>query len=719
MRRALFTLSLLVVGLCLAPAMGWSQEWPSGHPHQAVEIMLPDTAFDPPPCIGRFVDVACPDNIFANWIELLFVNQITLGCQPPPGHEGEAWYCPDSHVTRAEMAAFLERAMQGTAGWTPGDITEVTTGVDSGLVGGAAAGAADLAIATDGVRTEHIGGGQVTLSKLSAQPSGAGEVLGATGPGGDLAWLAAATGTVTSVGASGGSTGLTFSGSPITSSGTFTLAGTLALASGGTGATTAAGARTSLGLGSMALQNADAVDISGGGIKVPEITATTAFYGDLVGTATAAVSFTGALAGDVTGTQAATTVTRLQGRPVSTAAPSSNQVLKWNGSLTAWTPSADADTQYTAGVGLQLVGTQFSVDPSVLSVPRPGFALTTHDASSNSGYYSSVTVGSDGLPIVAYRAGNDLKVVHCEDLACTSATITAVDVADNAGMYASITIGSDGFAIISYYGHDDDDLKVAHCSNVACTAATIATIDSTGVVGYYSSITIGSDGLGLIAYKDVTSGTLKVAHCDNVACSAATTATIDSTSSVIADIALTIGADGLGLISYRGGAIDVMVAHCSDVTCSTATRATLDTGDAGFGTAIAIGSDGLGLVTYFESVSNELKVAHCSNLACSASTSAVVGSAGGVYPSITIGADGLAVIAYVEANSLTVAHCGNTTCSSSTTTVVDGSGAVYGYTAVTIGTDGFPLVSFCDYTSDDLRVAHCSNVFCVPYHRRR
>ena len=33
--------------------------------------------------------------------------------------------------------------------------------------------------------------------------------------------------------------------------------------------------------------------------------------------------------------------------------------------------------------------------------------------------------------------------------------------------------------------------------------------------------------------------------------------------------------------------------------------------------------------------------------------------------------------------------------------------------------DGFPLVSYCDDTSDDLRVAHCSNVFCVPYHRRR
>jgi hypothetical protein len=44
-------------------------------------------------------------------------------------------------------------------------------------------------------------------------------------------------GTVTSVAASGGTTGLTFTGSPITTSGTLTLGGTLAVASGGTGQT--------------------------------------------------------------------------------------------------------------------------------------------------------------------------------------------------------------------------------------------------------------------------------------------------------------------------------------------------------------------------------------------------------------------------------------------------------------------------------------------------
>ena len=55
-----------------------------------------------------------------------------------------------------------------------------------------------------------------------------------------------ASGTVTSVNASGGTSGLSFSGGPITTSGTLTLGGTLNLANGGTGATTVAQAQSNL-----------------------------------------------------------------------------------------------------------------------------------------------------------------------------------------------------------------------------------------------------------------------------------------------------------------------------------------------------------------------------------------------------------------------------------------------------------------------------------------
>lgn len=67
--------------------------------------------------------------------------------------------------------------------------------------------------------------------------------LAASGGGGG----GGGTGTVTSVNATGGSTGLTFSGGPITTAGTLGLSGTLNIAHGGTGATNASDALNALG----------------------------------------------------------------------------------------------------------------------------------------------------------------------------------------------------------------------------------------------------------------------------------------------------------------------------------------------------------------------------------------------------------------------------------------------------------------------------------------
>lgn len=90
--------------------------------------------------------------------------------------------------------------------------------------------------------------------------------------GTDVEWGSeAGLGTVTSVDVSGGTTGLTTSGGPITTSGTITLGGVLNVLNGGTGATTASGARTNLGAAASGA-NADITSMTGitGGISTPD-----------------------------------------------------------------------------------------------------------------------------------------------------------------------------------------------------------------------------------------------------------------------------------------------------------------------------------------------------------------------------------------------------------------------------------------------------------------
>lgn len=84
---------------------------------------------------------------------------------------------------------------------------------------------------------------------LPSQTGENGKVLATDGT--NTYWLAAGVGSVTSVDVSGGSTGLTTSGSPIITSGTITLGGTLNVPSGGTGATTLTGYVIGNGAGSM------------------------------------------------------------------------------------------------------------------------------------------------------------------------------------------------------------------------------------------------------------------------------------------------------------------------------------------------------------------------------------------------------------------------------------------------------------------------------------
>lgn len=159
------------------------------------------------------------------------------------------------------------------------------------IIGSAAAGAnADitslaglttaLSVAQGGTGSTTAAGARTKL--LPAYAGNAGKVLALNVGGTDTEWIAAAAGSVTSVALSGGTTGLTVTGSPITTSGTITLGGTLAVANGGTGSTTASAAATALGLGTASNVQHNSLGVgtaaSGTGGEIRATNNVTAYY---------------------------------------------------------------------------------------------------------------------------------------------------------------------------------------------------------------------------------------------------------------------------------------------------------------------------------------------------------------------------------------------------------------------------------------------------------
>jgi hypothetical protein len=124
----------------------------------------------------------------------------------------------------------------GVAGPDWYDITAGTTGFSFGFSGTDFVLSGTLAITSGGTGATSAAAARVNL--LPSYTGNAGKALTLNAGATDVEWTTiSGLGTVTSVDVSGGTTGLTTSGGPITAAGTITIGGTLAPTSGGTGIT--------------------------------------------------------------------------------------------------------------------------------------------------------------------------------------------------------------------------------------------------------------------------------------------------------------------------------------------------------------------------------------------------------------------------------------------------------------------------------------------------
>jgi len=142
----------------------------------------------------------------------------------------------------------------------------------------------------------------------------------------------------------------------------------------------------------------------------------------------------------------------------------------------------------------------------------------TIDTTGNVGEDTSIAIGTDGNPIISYldRSNYDLKIAHCGHSRCDpnalNTVISSYEVLNVSGFYTSIAIGIDGYPVVAYVDSDLNQVKILHCTDLSCLNGNINIVDDdTGGSVQYTSLAIGADGVPIVSYQDGSSGDVKVA----------------------------------------------------------------------------------------------------------------------------------------------------------------------------------------------------------------
>jgi hypothetical protein len=287
------------------------------------------------------------------------------------------------------------------------------------------------------------------------------------------------TGTVTSVNASGGTTGLTLSGGPVTTTGTFTLAGTLAVANGGTGQTTYTNGQLLIG-NTTGNTLTKATLTAGSGISVTN------------GTGTITIAATGG-SGTVTSVAGAGTVNGL----TLTGTVTTSGSLTLGGTLSGIANSALTNSAITINGSSISLGGSVSVG-TVTSVAGTGSAnglslsgtVTSTGNITLSGSVTSVnaTATIDGVTI-GYRS---------IPRSTTSGTAVVADVGKCIAVTAGITIPNSTFAAGDAISIYNDNVSTAITITAGVTTLRLAGTATTG------NRTLAARGLATIWFNSAT-----------------------------------------------------------------------------------------------------------------------------------------------------------------------------------------------------------------------
>lgn len=115
-----------------------------------------------------------------------------------------------------------------------------------------------------------------------------------------------------------------------------------------------------------------------------------------------------------------------------------------------------------------------------------------------------MAIGSDGRPIISFsaNAANDLRFYRCANVTCSSGTSRDLDL-DGVGSGSSVVVGIDGYPMIAY--GDSLNAAVYRCTALNCSSGASRTVDSASQPGSAFSAALLPDGSMAISYYNAFS----------------------------------------------------------------------------------------------------------------------------------------------------------------------------------------------------------------------
>ncbi len=346
-----------------------------------------------------------------------------------------------------------------------------------------------------------------------------------------------------------------------------------------------------------------------------------------------------------------------------------------------------------------------------------------------------VAINPDGLPMILSYSGDQINAVVCHDIQCNQATSSSYIPIPGAA-YAlgiSMAFGVDALAAFTIWDSVSGTAFLGHCNDPYCTTVVMTPLTGwvfpPGQVNMDLTMTI--DGLPMIAAIEFITGNLFALHCLDPLCGGIAPAAPFTTA--VGTPSITIMGDGFPMLAYvdfATGSLGTIV--CTDGFCmGGAVVAVHGTVTTVAEPVAATAADGFGMIAYIDTSVPSVRYAKCTSASCGTLTTnhiwGVTLPAQMPRPSIVNGADGLPLIGFYDDTTIPgsppinpgfyAAHCGNLLCSSTTTNQL-AQGPLDGLrSALTIGTDGMPFVTYDLSATTTVMAMHCSNAFCVPFWR--